>query len=582
MLEQLRNYKTRKAIAKVFTKQCDMGVDVGVGANNVTITSTTPCMDVVFVTFTINGKDGESFMTTIDHGVVDIIKPVVPTYDHEVFFMDKNPIDIWHIESRRIYNTTMTRNEWLGSLHDSGVLDTMVVDNMLGIKESYSHMGQPIFTEAFMADKHLHKLTKPTYDHEVYFITKEILGNGLYASSRAIKETTMTRFEWLKSLHDIGVLDTIERNAIPVTAFGYPIPKMVAGQWEFSNLGHPIFKTYKEANRYATNANFGNVMKAAMGKIAEASKPKPVLIEVWGIKPISKEPVMLGAVDAPCYSSACHKLMVSGVGIILKRDFRTRAYFFYNGRPVFETKEAAQKCIDVEFGRGELFEIWGIECGVVVLVGAQYATSFDKAVDIFWHRIIKKDDNGRTLNLICGGKHIYCGHPVFETKSEAGSYLVDRIVSSPFTSINERREMLNDLRTKHNPLGTPLGKVSDIESGNKEISFRLTPTAESIDIFKNLMDNEWHGLWQPKKPTQKVSDLKCFDQLASVIGKGQAQVELFKVMDKESCWVDIDVDDFSLALDWALTPQGYEFWDAAYTPIRDKRYADKNNSCKSK
>ena len=87
------------------------------------------------------------------------------------------------------------------------------------------------------------------------------------------------------------------------------------------------------------------------------------------------------------------------------------------------------------------------------------------------------------------------------------------------------------------------------------------------------------GRANPKQIT-KASNIKCFNQLASVIGKGQAQVELFKVMHNESCWVDIDVDDFALALDWALTPQGYDYWESLYVHIRKAKESNRNG-CKS-
>lgn len=54
-----------------------------------------------------------------------------------------------------------------------------------------------------------------------------------------------------------------------------------------------------------------------------------------------------------------------------------------------------------------------------------------------------------------------------------------------------------------------------------------------------------------------VKDLKCFTQVANVLGETQAQKELFKVLNKCSF---VDVDNIIQAFLWDKTPQGYQFW----------------------
>lgn len=308
------------------------------------------------------------------------------------------------------------------------------------------------------------ELAVPKYDHEVYYLRKN--ASGFYVTRRKTVGTTQTRDEWLVMLHQSGELDMV----VGIN--------MLGRKKDFSNLGHPIFTTADAAEKYALDLNIRNTVDSMLDKLDMiASEPKPVLIEVWGIKPLSKEPVMLSAVDAASFDQACFILMEeSKIGITMERDSRTRAYFYYNGRPVFRTKEAAQKCIDNEYG-------------------------------------------GRL------------------------------IVNEAFSRVSEA---LKGISFSHYRIPT--------------LDLQALGSTITIDV--------------PKKRLHKVSDIKCFKQLASVIGKGQAQVELFKVMHNESCWVDIDVDDFSLALDWALTPQGYDYWESLYAHIRKEKESN-HNGCKS-
>ena len=59
----------------------------------------------------------------------------------------------------------------------------------------------------------------------------------------------------------------------------------------------------------------------------------------------------------------------------------------------------------------------------------------------------------------------------------------------------------------------------------------------------------------------KVSELKCFGQVSDIIGKAQAEIELFKVLSvAEEC----DFEDDKALIDafvWGNTPQGDQFWD---------------------
>ena len=62
------------------------------------------------------------------------------------------------------------------------------------------------------------------------------------------------------------------------------------------------------------------------------------------------------------------------------------------------------------------------------------------------------------------------------------------------------------------------------------------------------------------KPANHITNLKCFDQVAAVIGPAQAQIELFKVV---SCGEEVGFSDGDYVLNsftWCRTPQGFNFW----------------------
>lgn len=58
----------------------------------------------------------------------------------------------------------------------------------------------------------------------------------------------------------------------------------------------------------------------------------------------------------------------------------------------------------------------------------------------------------------------------------------------------------------------------------------------------------------------KPQDLACFENVASVIGKDDAEVELQKVIDLEMENLLSDEPDLMGAFYWMDTPQGHEFW----------------------
>lgn len=63
----------------------------------------------------------------------------------------------------------------------------------------------------------------------------------------------------------------------------------------------------------------------------------------------------------------------------------------------------------------------------------------------------------------------------------------------------------------------------------------------------------------------KVENLKCFDEVAKVIGVANAKRELFKALKSyEFNEISDEIKTrkcLHLAFTWSLTPQGYEFWN---------------------
>lgn len=59
------------------------------------------------------------------------------------------------------------------------------------------------------------------------------------------------------------------------------------------------------------------------------------------------------------------------------------------------------------------------------------------------------------------------------------------------------------------------------------------------------------------KPSNHITNLKCFEQVASVIGRGKAQLELFKarkaIINPSGVLID--------CMGWGDTPQGFDFWN---------------------
>lgn len=73
------------------------------------------------------------------------------------------------------------------------------------------------------------------------------------------------------------------------------------------------------------------------------------------------------------------------------------------------------------------------------------------------------------------------------------------------------------------------------------------------------------------KPTNHITNLKCFDDVARVLGNSEAQRELFKVVHCKKCKFegrDRYIDECFI---WSWSPQGHDFWDNVYEAIQAYR-----------
>ena len=77
------------------------------------------------------------------------------------------------------------------------------------------------------------------------------------------------------------------------------------------------------------------------------------------------------------------------------------------------------------------------------------------------------------------------------------------------------------------------------------------------------------------KPTNHVTNLKCFESVASVIGNMEAQRQLFIVITYIAQHEDLDFEDhkdISVVFTWEATPQGHQYWENIYTQWREESW----------
>lgn len=72
----------------------------------------------------------------------------------------------------------------------------------------------------------------------------------------------------------------------------------------------------------------------------------------------------------------------------------------------------------------------------------------------------------------------------------------------------------------------------------------------------------------------RIKQLKCFKQVADVIGEDNAQVELLSVLYTDRCWVQ-DKEDIIDSLVWHESKQGWEFWDDIDDGVIPDKYCNK-------
>ncbi|AUS03135.1 hypothetical protein NVP3058O_065 [Vibrio phage 3.058.O._10N.286.46.B8] len=452
----------RKGIAKAVTNQCGIGGDIGY--YDITIVDQNLVIGAIDVEFTINGKDGDVFCAKLQPvtfcgfgkrydvvGMVILKEPEKSKHNHEAFVIVDCGACTFTEKPLRVYNTTMTRKEWLDSLFESGTI------------------------------------------HE-------------------------RNIEWpiMKSHYPLHIGLVRYHRGEPRTEYMYG--------------GRPVYNTLEEAVAECAKLSAIAIHK----KVNDAfERSKLTMHDIWGITPISKEPVLVKSIAATSFREATRKLHdTSGYGTTV-----VHGEVHYNDRPVFPTQEAAKNWLalynfsNAAISAGDLmaeisktiaanakkklddapkrktYTIWGVG-GVGVdtkptKLGDEQATTFEIAKRQLCTRWDIRDTRGRSKYMMLvglGNQHsfTYLGHPVFESESEAQAYIYAEV----------------------------------------------------------------------KPKTRKVTELPCFKSVSDVIGKQSAMCELFKVMNTPECHLDLDNPNIVYAFNWSKTPQGNDHWYGVDTLIR--------------
>lgn len=273
------------------------------------------------------------------------------------------------------------------------------------------------------------------------------------------------------------------------------------GSWYYGE--HPVFGTKEKAEEYAKKQRkpkgIFSLLFGSHEFNPEKFKPTPVY-SVWGVKPISLEPVLLYEGFESWHKTwedACDSLVAtSGISVV-----KTGSDYYYNGNPVFPCKLSAKLHADKQ-------------------------------------KIIYGESKRKPTGLI--------------------SSRMPESITVTMTPSKECQDELDRIIKMFDTIQTP---------PKQEVVVSISCPLDDFEIRV------------PKKP---VSDMACYDQVANLIGEGQASIELFRVLNTPECEIDFDIDDFALAFEWHKTPQGYKFWDCLYRNIRTEKQEKAFAECKQK
>lgn len=546
----------------------------GLKTNDITLTDVQEYdeSNVVFAKFKINGDDGAEFGMTLRSKknrlvnylyALSAIRMADEFVEHDCWAAMNKMDDLAHhyLESVKLpsYPTLLSRKEWMDRKVMEGVFAYRKINcSGFGVTEEYyiephGEMRKVHATE-FDANQDLHRIVgRKTYN--LYGIVDgepKLLGTwyGVNSSSMC----------WELSKHQ---------------PLEYPILDRMPSHFEYND--HPLFFDMENAKDYADSL-------------------KKRRHEVWGVKPISKSPVLLGVYEATSF------VMAAGLC-----PHATKHGFFndlwYNGNPVFPSKYDAAQHIVERYGVKTEYAVYGynpiMKCADYI--GDGVGKTFDEATNRLFTKLNHQQPHISTqrLDLDLVRKWRYYGHPLFHTKEQAETYgkrqeALDSIIKSisAINTENVKRRMVaipNTLKSdgmkrlleKAKPqvsMGYRIGVDMGAPEGDKTVHGNATLFGDmsGFDVMpvQHLGFPNTITFVRTKKKQHKVQDLPYFSEVAQAIGTTDAAMELYKVLKCIKCHDDIMNEELDMAFTWHLSPQGDSFWAEVEARIQDQRTAE--------
>lgn len=365
----------RKGIARAVTNQCCIVGEVGY--NDITIVDQTLGMDTIDVEFTINGKDGDVFCAKLDSamfcgfgtrydvvGMVSLKEPEKPKHNHEAFIIVDCGNCAFTAKPLRVYNTTMTRKEWLNSLFESGNIHGTIKWPM-GVSHDPLHFGVIKYRRG-------EPRTEYRYGgRPVYNTLEDAVAECAKLSAIAIR--IKFNDDFYSSAIDRPKIEMYDIWGIaPITKVPVMIIKSVAA---------PSFKV--ATNMLHIMPGYGTTM--VHGEIHYNNRP------VFPTETAAKRWLAINGLVNAAISAG--DLMRHNCGDVPRRIKRT-------------------------------FDIWGIDVDrTPIKVGTEIGMDFNHAVSRLWRKRPYVDGAGRSYTDKHNCKYTYLGHPVFESESEAQAYI---------------------------------------------------------------------------------------------------------------------------------------------------------------
>lgn len=330
----------------------------------------------------------------------------------------------------------------------------------------------------------------------------------------------------------------------------------------YSYQGNPVFLS-RDAAKIHMNARYGAK--------AEAEKTT----ELWGVGPVSGGPVLIMRRSGIASFDELCELAARDSHINVKYVCGTYMYYKY---PVFDSSEKVKAHLEIMNDLTKRISLANKACSpnvahavdalihnghnTVVSIGGKVINSYG---DIPSEMLFGDATKHKTRGLLTNKPIIAtCKFELTKEQEEAFKKLSDSIKAySDGIAASARHIKVDPIcgfpngwlglwpKVKPEPIGTIVG----VDEGK----------GDDAGIVVTVKKNRNHPFF---KKASKVSEMGCFEQVAKLVGKGQAQVELYKVITTEGTEIDFSIDDFALAFKWHKTPQGFNYWNDLYENIR--------------